>query len=115
MTLSVLVNIEADTVDTNADTNLHEQRRTRTMREPEDFAYLQVFLNIGEQPRRHRSVIPLSGVSRVRIPPPPLSFTPFCRANTQAKHEHCGSSSPFDINLDTNGLPGKVLPSHGRR
>jgi hypothetical protein len=93
------------TVDTNADTNPREQLRTRTIREPEDFAYLQVFLNIGEQPQRHRSVIPLSGVSRVRIPPPPLSFTPFCRANTQAKDELCGSSSPFDTSRDTNVSP----------
>jgi hypothetical protein len=95
------------TIDTNADTNPHEQLRTRAMREQKKYAYLQEFLNTGEQPRYHRPAIPLNGVSRVRIPPPPLFFTPFCRANTQAKDERCGSSSPFDINFDTNVSPWK--------
>ena len=76
--LSVLVNIDPDTIDTNADTNLHEQRRTHAVRKQKKYTYLQEFLNTGEQPWYHRSVIPLSGVSRVRIPPPPLYFIPFC-------------------------------------
>src|SRR5829696_999514 len=60
------------------------------------------------QPRtlaNESSLIPLNGVSRVRIPPPPLSFTPFCRANIQVKDKSCRSSSPFDTNFDTNAAP----------
>lgn len=51
MTLNVLVNIEADPLDNNADTNLHEQRRTPAVRKQGKYAYLQEFLNTGEQPR----------------------------------------------------------------
>ena len=83
----MLINIEADTIDTNADTNPHEQLRTRAMRQLAKYAYLQQFLNIGEQPRHHRSVIPLNRISRVRIPPPPLSFLLICRTNTETKEK----------------------------
>ena len=71
--LGVLVALEADTIDTNADTNLHEQRRTRAIKKQRKYAYLQELLNTGEQPRHHRPAIPLNGVSRVRTPPPPLT------------------------------------------
>ena len=71
--------------DTNLDTNPHEQRRTYATRQQKKYAYLQEFLNIGEQARHPRLTIPLNGVSRVRIPPPPLSFLPFCRINPAAK------------------------------
>ena len=33
-----------------------------------------------------------NGVSRVRIPPPPLSFLPFCRINPEVK-EKVGTSA----------------------
>jgi hypothetical protein len=67
--------------DTNPDTNPHEQRRTRAMRQQEKYTYLQGFLNTGEQPRHNRPAIPLNGVSRVRIPPPPLGESLICRKN----------------------------------
>ena len=41
MTLNVLVNIEADPLDTNADTNLHEQRRTPAVRKQEKSTVLE--------------------------------------------------------------------------
>ncbi len=37
--------------DTNADSNPHEQQRTRAMRKQTKYAYLQEFLSTGEQPR----------------------------------------------------------------
>jgi hypothetical protein len=92
----VLVDIEANTIDTNP----HERRRTYAMRQQEKYAYLQEFLNVGEHPRHHRSVIPLNGVSRVRIPPPPLFILSICRTNTQGTQESYRSSNLFDTNLD---------------
>jgi hypothetical protein len=81
----VLADTEADPIDTNADTNLHEQRRTPAIRKQGKYAYLQEFLNTGEQLRSHGPAIPLNGVSRVRILPPTLFFSLFCRKNARAK------------------------------
>src|SRR5918997_3645431 len=55
------------------------------MRQQEKYAYLQEFLNISEQPRHHRPAIPLNGVSRVRIPPPPLRKSRVCSINVETK------------------------------
>jgi hypothetical protein len=60
-----------------------------------------VFLNTCEQPRRHRSVIPLNGVSRVRIPPP-LPKPPICKANAQMKEKPKPSPNPVDTTFDAN-------------
>ena len=109
----ILADTKADTIDTNADTNLHEQRRTCTMREPEDFAYLQVFLNIGEQPRRHRSVIPLNGVSRVQIPPPPLQESLICRINAQVKYKGREIPALLYTNEYTTYMKGPFLGQRG--
>jgi hypothetical protein len=69
--------------DTNADTNPYEQPRTHATGRQEKYPYLQGFLNTDEQPRHPRPAIPLIGVSRVRIPPPPLSFTIIRKASAE--------------------------------
>ena len=48
------------------------------------------------------SVIPLNGVSRVRMPPPPLRKLLVCGKNVRPREMDCASSGPFDTNFDTN-------------
>src|ERR671910_1961775 len=57
------------------------------------------------QPRtaaNRSTVIPLNGVSRVRIPPPPLPKPPICRTNARASKRTGESSDPVDTTFDTD-------------
>ena len=47
-------------------------------------------------------VIPLNGVSRVRIPPPPLPKPPICRTNARARKRIGERSDPVDTTFDTD-------------
>ena len=59
---------------------------------------MQGFLNTSEQPRHPRPAIPLSGVSRVRIPPPPLRNSLICRVNAEAKDRAGRRTGSFHTN-----------------
>src|SRR3712207_5953059 len=57
------------------------------------------------QPRtaaNRSTVIPLNGVSRVRIPPPPLPKPPICRTNARARKRIGERSDPVDTTFDTD-------------